>query len=170
MQNNHFCQPLLPASIAIILDEREESILLTKRLDVPIWVLPGGGIEPGETPEEAVIREVEEETGLIVTIVRKTAEYLPNNHLAAFTHVFICQILSGCIKNTNETAEAKFFPKEHLPLAIFPPHVLWIQESLANSKLIKRKLTEISYLNVLKYFLSHPRHVLSYLTTRKRKR
>ena len=33
-----------------------------------VWVFPGGGIEKGETPEEACIREVKEETGLEVKI------------------------------------------------------------------------------------------------------
>ena len=41
-------------------------ILLTHELNSGWWLIPGGGIEEGETPEECVIREVEEETGLIV--------------------------------------------------------------------------------------------------------
>lgn len=54
------------ASAAIIKDKK---ILLVKRLDSAIlfpgcWGLPGGKAEPGETPEETVIREVEEETNL----------------------------------------------------------------------------------------------------------
>ena len=48
---------------ALIFDDRDR-VLLCLRDDLNIWNLPGGGVELGESPWEAVVREVEEETGL----------------------------------------------------------------------------------------------------------
>jgi 8-oxo-dGTP diphosphatase len=53
------------ASRAVVLDPDDRILLV--RFEFPartIWATPGGGIEPGETPEHAVVRELEEETGL----------------------------------------------------------------------------------------------------------
>ena len=53
--------------VVILQDQR---VLLTLRQDFPVWCLPGGGIEPGETAAEAAVREVREETGLEVRLTR----------------------------------------------------------------------------------------------------
>lgn len=56
----------------------ENKILLIRRKTVPFrgyWALPGGRMDPGETVEQTVVREVKEETGLDVLIVRKIGEY-----------------------------------------------------------------------------------------------
>jgi len=53
------------ASRAIVLDQHDRILLV--RFEFPgrtLWATPGGGIEPGETPEHAIVRELEEETGL----------------------------------------------------------------------------------------------------------
>ena len=50
---------------ALIIDGK---VILVKRRDCPVWVLPGGKIDDGETPEEAIIRETKEETGYDVII------------------------------------------------------------------------------------------------------
>ena len=43
-----------------------KKILLVKRRYVPVWVLPGGGIEDGETPFQAAVRETKEELAVVV--------------------------------------------------------------------------------------------------------
>jgi len=62
---------LIPAVAAIIRDESGRVLVHQTRDDS--WSLPAGAIEPGETPAQAVVREVEEETGLLVAPVRVAA-------------------------------------------------------------------------------------------------
>jgi 8-oxo-dGTP pyrophosphatase MutT (NUDIX family) len=59
--------------------------------DHAYWTLPGGGIEPGETPEQAAVREVHEETGLRARAVRFLFEetYLAGTSLC---HCFLLEV------------------------------------------------------------------------------
>jgi mutator protein MutT len=55
---------------AVVLRE-DGAVLLVRRAHPPAvgsWTLPGGKVEPGETPERAIAREVLEETGLVVSV------------------------------------------------------------------------------------------------------
>lgn len=61
------------SAFAIILHSR--CVLLVKARDKNNWQLPGGRLEPGETPAQAVIREVKEETGLLARVGRLTGRY-----------------------------------------------------------------------------------------------
>jgi 8-oxo-dGTP pyrophosphatase MutT (NUDIX family) len=158
--------PLLPAAIGIVLNADQTQVLLIKRRDAPIWVLPGGGIEAGEQPEEALIREIQEETGFFVQVVRKCAEYSPINRLGAFTSVFICHIQSGNMLLSNETADIAFYPIHTLPSTLFFAHAYWLQEALSQQTLIQRPLTEISYVALLKFFIRHPWQILRLAWTR----
>ena len=56
-----------------------DAILLIKRRDVPVWVLPGGGVELNESPVDAIIREIVEETGFTVKVDRFVGLYTPVN-------------------------------------------------------------------------------------------
>ena len=54
----------------------DDSILLIKRKNPPFgWALPGGFVDYGESPEDAVIREVKEETNLKFNIIRQLKTY-----------------------------------------------------------------------------------------------
>ena len=62
----------VPCAGAIIRDEAERLLLIQRRNEpgAGLWSLPGGRVEPGETDQQAVVREVAEETGLVVTCGR----------------------------------------------------------------------------------------------------
>src|SRR5260370_22109005 len=64
--------PRIPCVGAIITDHRGWLLLIRRGHDpgAGLWSLPGGRIEPGETDEQAVVREIREETGLIVVCDR----------------------------------------------------------------------------------------------------
>jgi len=68
-------KPTRPAtSSGAVIAGPDGRILLLKRADEEIWCLPKGTVEPGETLEETAIREVQEETGLRVKLLRPLHE------------------------------------------------------------------------------------------------
>ncbi len=157
---------LCPAAIGIVLTKDESQILLVKRHDVPVWVLPGGGIEENELPSSSVKREIFEETGFHVRILRQCALYFPINGLAAQTFIFKCQIDSGSATLSDETREVALFYLNQLPPSFFFIHEGWLKENLNSSLLISRSLNEITYWAVFRYFLKHPLMVLRFAWSR----
>lgn len=150
----------------ILFSEDRKKILLIKRRDVPVWVLPGGGIDSGETPEEAVIREMEEETGYAVTIFRKVAEYTPLNRLARFTYLFECTLVGGEATLSSETQGVAFFPLDNLP-PLPPPYPDWIADSQEYASTpFQKKITSVTYKNLAKHALMHPILVGRFLLAR----
>lgn len=142
----------------------DKKIVLTKRSDTPIWVLPGGGIDNGETPEMAILRELKEETGLDVSIKYKCAEYQPANSLTATTHVFECSVADGHLQLSDETVDIGSFDPAMLPSPFFMLHKAWLKDwQEAQGKLVCKKITEINYFAILKFFLAHPLILLKFV-------
>jgi 8-oxo-dGTP diphosphatase len=104
---------------------REGKILLVKRNKNPFknrWALPGGFVEYGEKVENAVIREVLEETGLKVEIKKLFGVYSdpnrdPRGHTV--TIVYLMNVVGGKLESGDDACDAKFFELEKLPELAF---------------------------------------------------
>lgn len=155
-----------PKSVAgVIFSPDRRSILLIKRRDVPIWVLPGGGIDPGETSEHAMIREILEETGFTVKADRLVGDYLPINRLSKHTHLYECKVLSGKETLSEETNGVAFFPLTKLPL-MPPPYPEWIQDTILQLPPQRKLMTSVNYFTLFKNLILHPVLVLRFLSAR----
>ena len=85
------------------------------------WTLPGGWVDPGESPGEAAVRETREESGFDVKAVRLMAIYdrdrqgHPPCPFHVYKLIFLCKLVGGSAKTSLETEAACFFGEGELP-------------------------------------------------------
>jgi ADP-ribose pyrophosphatase YjhB (NUDIX family) len=130
-----------PGVSAIILTG--EGLLLQRRSDNNLWGLPGGGVEPGESVSEAIVREVREETGLDVRPMRligvysapalgQVVTYPDGNVIHYISSTFECRVVGGTLAcDGNESLELGWFDPERLPAEMVPMHRVRVADALA---------------------------------------
>lgn len=116
-------------AFGIILDEQQH-VLLCHRSDVDLWNLPGGGVEQGETPAQAVVREVKEEVGLKVAVRKLAGVYIHCNK-ANLAFSYVCDIMGGKIRKSDEADSIAYFSYRKIPDNTYPFHVARIGDILA---------------------------------------
>ncbi|PFL69999.1 NUDIX hydrolase [Bacillus anthracis] len=120
---------ILIGSHAIILNEKNE-ILLQLRTDFNRWGIIGGALEYNETLEDALQREVYEETGLIIKNPELFRTYSGPGYFQIYPNgdqvhgvlvIYICREFHGELKcDQAESKELRFFPLDKLPITLHP--------------------------------------------------
>lgn len=121
----------LPGVRAIILNEQGE-VLLQRRTDMELWGLPAGAVELHETAQEALRREVWEETRIAVQTMEPMAlhsgpsqrfQYPNGDQIQGFAITFIVRKWTGQpTPDGVEGSELRFWSIEDLPRELVPIH------------------------------------------------
>ena len=112
---------MLPGVTAVIRDG--EQFLLARHAHSGLWSLIGGGVEPGEEPGDAVVREVLEETGGHIRLTGIIGAYggepmmvqYPNGDRVGYvTTAYQCELLSEAAPDREEILELGWFPRDQI--------------------------------------------------------
>jgi ADP-ribose pyrophosphatase YjhB (NUDIX family) len=102
---------------------QDGKILLVQQRADGLWTLPGGWADVGESPSQAVVREILEESGFETRVVRVAAVYDRDHprhgHLPEPYHIykliFICELLGGAPVESYEIQRVGFFAEDEIP-------------------------------------------------------
>jgi ADP-ribose pyrophosphatase YjhB (NUDIX family) len=93
----------------VVIDENGRALIIQRR-DNAHWELPGGVLERDETITDGLLREVKEETGLIVEPITLTGVY-KNMSLSVIALVFRCQPTGGALTENSEVIGFRWIPE-----------------------------------------------------------
>lgn len=120
-------------AFAVIADN-EGRVLMCHRRDRDLWNLPGGAIESGELPTEAVVRETREETGLEVVVERLAGVYA-KSYENDMVFVFTARIVGGELQLTDEADALAYFHPDAAPDNTIAKHLKRAIEALSGGEL-----------------------------------
>jgi ADP-ribose pyrophosphatase YjhB (NUDIX family) len=118
---------IVPAASAIVTNDAGE-ILLQRRTDNGLWALPGGTMDLGERIADTAVREVKEETGLMVEVTGIVGIYSDPGHVIAYTDgevrqefniCFAAKLMGGQLSGSDESTEVRWIAPttvEKLPM------------------------------------------------------
>lgn len=128
----------------ILFDETGDKVLLTKRSDNGRWCLPGGQLDPGESITETCVREMVEETGLIIEVDHLVGVYSDpdmiltygdENRYQLIAFHFAVRLKGGTLGLSNETTDVGYFTRAEITdLDLMDHHRQRIEDSFAGQR------------------------------------
>ena len=136
---------------AVIINDGQ--ILLSHETKSGWWLLPGGGLEENETPEECCVREVEEETGYIVSPVHEfLIIYEYYEEYRYISHYFVCKIIGLGMINLTEAEKERGLEPQWIPfneaIDLFSHHQDYAKISEEKRGSYLREYTALKYLRL----------------------
>ncbi|CAL9641908.1 RNA pyrophosphohydrolase [Actinosynnema sp. ALI-1.44] len=129
-------------AVSAIVQDATGRLLMIRRTDNDKYAIPGGGQDVGETLAQAVVREVDEETGIHVEVTGLVGLYSNPNHVIAyddgevrqeFSICFRARPIGGELRTSNESKEVLWVEPDRLPdLDIHPSIRLRIDHGLSH--------------------------------------
>lgn len=122
--------PTFAVTALVFIARGDELLLVRQNYGQRYWSLPGGSMEPGESVEQAAVREAKEETGLDVLLARLVGIYSKPAQ-DALAICFEGEVLGGSLAEaTDEVVECRYFRADALP----EPHRAHLRERVADWK------------------------------------
>ena len=113
----------LVAVAALVFDDQGRILLFKHTYRKLAWGIPAGGLEHGEQPKDAVVREFFEETGMTIEVQRLLLAD-SSRHFQHVSLVYLCKISAGEFEESHEISEIQYFDVDNLPPMLFDEKVL----------------------------------------------
>ena len=147
-----------PMLATLVCALRDEQVLLVRRETEPnrgLWVAPGGKLEHGESPDECAVREMREETGLVIErpVLRAVmTETSPRPDYQWLTFIFVAWDFAGTFTPAPGVGEFRWVPVDEVTkLPIPPADAIFFPRLLEDGTLFNAKFEYDAELNLLRW-------------------